>query len=497
MLRYWIQKIKRVISSDTPAAVEQPSISTLLQFLTQQISEPGKAPSILASIERYNKLPAAEQGRELPLIYLLLEKYVVEIDSQQQFTRSQLRSMISSRYDDLMSLPQFGFIFQPALRQERHLCGLFFEAVAHHAYIILGNSSAHLPFELNDSVSGDKAEWATELRRTAHQVYHYLEGKLGQQTTGIIFEHAYQQVQDIYVGLETFPSIIRLLPDQLLDECKIDLLSRSQMQYVLHDKIEEMHHINAELSRNNATLETTQKQLQQAKGELELRVAERTRKLRQANQQISDSLAEKDILLKEIHHRVKNNLQIISSLLSLQSMTLKDPKVIAAFDESRNRVLSMALIHEKLYQSNDLVRIDFSEYVEELAASLSESYQITPGNVRIEVSIIESPLNVDSAISCGLIINELITNCFKYAFPEGRQGHIRISLGQGEGRELVLAVIDDGIGMPTDLDFHCGDSLGLKVVNALALQLHGQLKQLESSGTHIELRFTPTQGDSP
>lgn len=490
MFEHWVEKVKRRIFAATPTAARQPSIDELLCFLLQQIANPDKAPAILARVDQYKKLPAGAQERDLPLIYLLLEKYLVDIDIEKKFTRVQLRTMIHTRYAHLMHLPQFGFIFQPAVRQERHLCDLFFAAVTQRAYTVLGHSSAHIPFDLNDSEGDDRAQRDAELRRAAHRAYHYLAEKLGPQTAGIIFEYAYQRLQEMYSDLETFPSIIRLLPDPLLDERKIDLLNRSQMQSVLLDKIEEMHHINQELARNNSELKKTRGQLQQAKEELELRVAERTRELRAANQQIGDSLAEKEILLQEIHHRVKNNLQIISSLLNLQAMSQQSPQFTAAIDESRNRVLSMALIHEKLYQSADLTRIDFAEYVEELAAGLSDSFQLTPDAVAIEISIVENQLSVDAAISCGLIINELITNAFKYAFPEGNRGHIRISLTEGVGRELVLAVSDDGIGMP-ELELQNGKSLGLKVVHALTQQLRGQLRHIKSPGTHIELRFTP------
>jgi two-component sensor histidine kinase len=204
---------------------------------------------------------------------------------------------------------------------------------------------------------------------------------------------------------------------------------------------------------------------------------------------IREALGEKEVLLKEVHHRVKNNLQIISSLLNLQSNQIADQKTRDALRESQNRVRSMALIHEKLYQSSDLAKIDFSEYVKSLAADLFRSYQRGLGKVNLIVEADEVALELDRAIPCGLILNELITNALKYAFSEGRYGTLRVELRAGPDHEIKLQVADDGVGMPPGFDYRNADSLGIKLVQSLTAQLDGQLQVEQSNGTVFQISF--------
>ena len=171
---------------------------------------------------------------------------------------------------------------------------------------------------------------------------------------------------DSYLGIETFPVVIRMLPGHLLDEDKINLLSRDQVQRVLMDKVVDLQDLNTELSQQNTELED----VQSAKQMLESAVAERTRELESANRRLSASLEEKELLLKEIHHRVKNNLQIVSSMLSLPMPQITEPRAREVLAESQSRIRSMALIQEKLYKSQDLVRIDFDEYLSSLCAEV-------------------------------------------------------------------------------------------------------------------------------
>ena len=489
MFNSLLQNLRRkLFGPKTPPAATHPSIESLVLYLTEQISVPERAPSILSSIMRFRNLSAPDQEQELPVLYLLLEKYLVEIDPHKKFNREQLRSIIRSKHGDLLELSQFALIFQTPSRQERLLCRLFLQTALRRAYLVLGNSSHHLPFDLSDDLHNDKKQWIGNVRQSAHQIFQYLASTLGDKTASTIFEHSYQQVLDIYIGLETFPVVIRLLPDQLLDERKIDLLSRNQMQYVLLDKVDQMQQINEELSRKNEALQQAQKELQDSQQALERRVVERTQELRQANEQVQNSLDEKDILLQEIHHRVKNNLQVISSLLGLQATTMSDKIVTEALEESRNRVLTMALIHETLYQSDDMAHVDFGTYVHNLVGQLSHSYQVTaqPAEVRIDIESIS--LDIDQAIACGLIINELVTNAFKYAFPD-ESGTIDISVHLNDGDEFALRVADDGVGFPTDLDINTSDTLGLKVVSALTRQIGGRLQLLREGGTCVEITF--------
>jgi two-component sensor histidine kinase len=211
---------------------------------------------------------------------------------------------------------------------------------------------------------------------------------------------------------------------------------------------------------------------------------------KRAEEDIRTSLREKEVLLKEIHHRVKNNLQVISSLLSLQSEYLKDEGMIKIFKESQNRVKSMALIHEKLYQSRNLAEIDFADYLRELTTQLFRSYGIGAHGVYLNVNASQVLLAVDRAIPCGIIVNELVTNALKYAFPESRGGRIDIDLHPIDDERIRLAVRDNGVGFPDDVDFETSDSLGLTLVRMLADQVQGEVVlQEEGHGAEFIMTF--------
>jgi PAS domain S-box-containing protein len=217
---------------------------------------------------------------------------------------------------------------------------------------------------------------------------------------------------------------------------------------------------------------------------------------KKAEEQIKNSLAEKEVLLREVHHRVKNNLQIVSSLLNLQMPYVKDSRAIELFKESQNRVISMALIHEKLYQTESLARIDVSEYIDTLVATLLRSYGVTDGTVRTEIAARNMDLDIDTVIPCALIINELVSNALKYAFPDawrhdGRTGELRIGLKQDADRRFVLTVTDNGIGLPVGFDVGRCESLGLKLVVVLVKQLRGDLRlgTREEGGAGFTISF--------
>ena len=210
---------------------------------------------------------------------------------------------------------------------------------------------------------------------------------------------------------------------------------------------------------------------------------------KQAEKHLKESVQEKEILLKEIHHRVKNNLQVISSLLNLQANRVTDARTLQALGDSQARVRSMALIHEKLYQSQSLARIDFGEYVKSLATDLFRSYQRNFKGIRLNVQVDEVTLGLDQAVSCGLILNELMTNALKYAFPDGRNGTIWVELRANSEHVLSLRVADDGVGIPADVDVLKTDSLGLQLVNSLVGQLDGNLELERSNGTTFRISF--------
>lgn len=249
---------------------------------------------------------------------------------------------------------------------------------------------------------------------------------------------------------------------------------------------------------------------------------------KKASEQIKASLNEKEVLLKEIHHRVKNNLQVISSLLNLQSKYIGDEEVLSIFRESQNRVKSMSLVHEELYRSKDLARIDFAEYVRSLVNNLFRSYGTNSCDIIPKIDVVNVFLDVNTAIPCGLIINELVSNSLKYAFPsipvqdryESKKGEIKISLrriddlkpkpqdmesnttsksangGNSCNRnsrdidsKIELIVNDNGMGIPEDIDFRDTKSLGLQLVNTLTSQIDGTIELNRENGTEFRIRF--------
>ena len=231
-------------------------------------------------------------------------------------------------------------------------------------------------------------------------------------------------------------------------------------------------------------------ELRGAAGELQglvcaaLNIAER----KETEERLRASLDEKEVLLKEVHHRVKNNLQIISSLLALQARGNGDPEVRRMFEESQGRIRSMALIHEQLYQSGELSRIDFLEYVRRLCSYLIECTGDQDGRVslRLDVAAVGLPLNL--AIPCGMILNELVSNALKHAFPSGRRGTVSIGF-ESRGDDYRLSVADDGVGTAAAEPPKPG-SLGLKVVDALVKQIGGAMSVASDRGTKFRITFS-------
>ncbi|MFZ1289618.1 MAG: histidine kinase dimerization/phosphoacceptor domain -containing protein [Melioribacteraceae bacterium] len=237
--------------------------------------------------------------------------------------------------------------------------------------------------------------------------------------------------------------------------------------------------------------------------ELEQRVVDRTVELeralkslqkendvrKKAEKEIGKSLEEKEVLLKEIHHRVKNNLQIVSSLFFFQSKKITDPVTLEMFREGQNRVKSMALIHERLYQSEDLANINFKEYVKKLTNHLFQSYGVNQSKIKLKTNIANIELNVDTAVPCGLIINELISNSLKHGFDNDANGEIRVDMGHNENNKLILKISDNGKGIPSNLKIEESDSLGLRLVNNLTIQLNGKVEFYNKNGTTVKLVF--------
>ena len=224
------------------------------------------------------------------------------------------------------------------------------------------------------------------------------------------------------------------------------------------------------------------------------RAAEEARRLaveelQRSEARLTASLKEREILLQEVHHRVKNNLQIISSLINLQGRQLPEGPAQEALAECSSRVETIALIHEKLYQSRDYARVPFSEYAKSLADNVFRASGISPAHVKLQTDVEAVALAVDRAIPCGLILNELITNALKHAFTGGRRGLVKVELRLLGDGQMLLGVSDDGVGMPPDFDSRSSPSLGMTLVTTLTSQLEGHLEIGGGPGTSFRLTF--------
>jgi len=219
---------------------------------------------------------------------------------------------------------------------------------------------------------------------------------------------------------------------------------------------------------------------------LEVRVEERTRELNSSNEQ-------KETLLKEIHHRVKNNLQVVSSLLGMQSSYVQDEKAREIFQESIDRVRIMASIHTQLYQSQDMTWVNFGTFIRDLVGNLRQSYVRGDAPVEINVDADEMYLGIDQSIPCGLILNELIANALKHAFPEGTRGLINVSMKR-DGEQIILKVGDNGIGLPQSIDISSTQAMGLQLVNILVRQINGKIEVQVDDGTTFSITF-PIKSD--
>ncbi len=267
---------------------------------------------------------------------------------------------------------------------------------------------------------------------------------------------------------------------------------------------DELSNLGGSINKMLDSLSNAEDELRKHRDRLESEVEIRTRDLKAINEQLEaeiverrraeklteEALKEKETLLREIHHRVKNNLQIISSLLNHQMDNIQDKKVLDIFTESQNRISSMSLIHEKLYRSTDLRNIDFKEYIYDLGTNLQQSYDINSGSIRMNMNIEKISLDIDFAIPIGLILTEMITNSLKYAFPDGREGEIYISFKSTNDNIYELVVGDNGIGIPKDLDIRKTTSLGLHLVTMLSeKQLRGTINMNCDKGTEFQIKF--------
>ena len=340
------------------------------------------------------------------------------------------------------------------------------------------------------------------------------------QDIPVIFMTALSSTEDKVKGFEvgavdyvTKP----IQPAEVLARIKLHLQLRymtqtlSRQNEILTAEIEQRKTIQTRLRSINSKLETeaqeriaAQKALKNLNLELEKRVEQRTILLAQSNHklqqeiierkqaeaQLKNSLTEKEVLLKEIYHRVKNNLLVVSSLLEIQSSSIEDPEIIKILKNSQDRIHSMALVHEQLYRSENLKEIDLGLYIKALLEKISAAHANLEQGINLIVDTQEIHLNIETANSCGLIINELVTNALEHAFIDRQQGNIWLSLKRQDQGDIILTIKDDGIGVPPDFDFYETESLGLRLVRILTRQLEGEIELDLEEGTCFKITFS-------
>lgn len=320
------------------------------------------------------------------------------------------------------------------------------------------------------------------------------------QTVLLALSRSYELAGDYQKAFENMNQY-HLLKDSMFTKEKSEALAEQDVKYETEKKEQQLALQEAQLEQNQATISRQQTERNALiGGSLLLLVIAfafyrnyqlKSRTNEELNEQkniISKSLEERESLLKEIHHRVKNNLQVIASLLYLQSGKFEDESVKRVLEEGQGRVRSMALIHQKLYENEDLKSIPFEEYLRELVAEIKSSFGKDMEKVRLEVNAKNIFFDVDTAVPLGLIINELATNSFKYAFLNQQEGSFSIYLIEEDG-EYLLRIKDDGVGIPEEIDLRKTKSLGLRLVRVLSQQLEGEYQFNGQQGTSFELRF--------
>jgi two-component sensor histidine kinase/sensor domain CHASE-containing protein len=265
--------------------------------------------------------------------------------------------------------------------------------------------------------------------------------------------------------------------------------SKNPSKHVIVEGKDEISYLSNSINEMLQGLEHSQAEQKKSQDELKRNRDHLEEIVESRTVQLNNSIQEKEVLLREIHHRVKNNMQIVSSLLKLQSQNIEDKKYRDIFIDSQNRIQAMALIHQKLYQSESIAQINFKEYIDGIVSNIFESYG-QKSNIIFDINIENIHIKIDYAVPCGLIINELVTNSFKYAFPDGRQGKIKISVKSNDNDMIQISISDNGIGIPKDMDIRNTKSLGLKLITGLAEnQLHGEIILKRERGTEFQINF--------
>ncbi len=286
-----------------------------------------------------------------------------------------------------------------------------------------------------------------------------------------------------------------------------EMRDMSVVDIIAPDKIDELDEIINNLIagkrlQNRQTVETVFKQCDNSRIHVEINislvkfsdnfymvmVARDITERKEFENALKSSLKEKEVLIREIHHRVKNNMQIISSLLNLQKQYVIDEEAVNVLLESQNRVKSMAIIHEKLYKSRNFSEINFADYVKSLVDDLFHSYGVDSSRIKKIMNLDDMMLGLETAIPCGLIISELVTNTLKYAFPNQQKGELIIEL-HDMGDLYCLIIRDNGVGIPENMDLNKTDTLGLQLVKSLVNQVEGTIELARDNGTEFKIQF--------
>ena len=263
----------------------------------------------------------------------------------------------------------------------------------------------------------------------------------------------------------------RVLEDNKIHECEIKMMNYDDVPFHAQLKSMAVHHEDQTMTKmRTAITDITNRKM--------------------ADQALQSSLKEKEVLLQEVHHRVKNNMQVVISLINLQCETIEDKHICDLFYKTVDRINSMALVHQQLYKSKDFSKVDITRYISDIVENLFVSHRVKLDKIALNIDKSDINLSLDSTISCGLIINELITNSLKYAFPEGRRGEIRVEFEYLADGRLEMRVSDDGIGMPENFFHRDTETLGLQIVKTLAeYQLGGAVVVDNTNGTKFFIRF--------
>ncbi|HEV3329879.1 MAG TPA: sensor histidine kinase [Bryobacteraceae bacterium] len=311
-------------------------------------------------------------------------------------------------------------------------------------------------------------------------------------------------------GLNVGQALLNILEDSAAEQAHLRDAQRAVLNILedpdlekkpVHDSQKAVLNILEDFSEEKANLEEMKTAVLNILEDLAVekqRLQESQREVLRSEEAIRLSLREKETLLKEIHHRVKNNLQVIASLLRLQGRYLNDNEARGMFEESQNRVHSISLVHEKLYRAGDLARVDFHDYLLSLTKGLTDGWLGAGVPVEVTVEAAGMQLGVDTAIPCGLIVTELFTNALKHAFPNVASGSIRVAMVAGPDDWLELTVEDNGIGLPKTLDFRRSGSLGLELVSSLVRQLGAKIEIVRTPGTRFRIEFQlPKNRETP